>query len=128
MKNNYKIDFAANNVTVTKAFMQKATTNMASDEFTQMKQFREMGLQVIVKKTKRKAPHYATYKQIIAAISRVVDSERYLAEFESVRIASLQEPNPYQYVMRWYEETFPNHRAVPQMDENQKIINYTDVA
>ena len=127
MTKNYKINFSAKTVTVSKAFMTKATTDMESVEFKQMQQFISMGFEVLENKISRKNKHCPTYKQITAYISRVIDSDNYLKEFESVRIASLKEANPYQYVMNWFEETFPNHKAIPVMDENNKIINFADV-
>ena len=99
MKKNYKIDFAANTVTVTKTFLHTADTDINSPEFKTLTQLREMGLTIVEKAApRRKNVHHATYKQMLAYISCVTDAARYLAEFEVVRLASLEKPNPYQYV------------------------------
>ena len=129
MTKSYKIDFANNTVTVTKAFLTAAETNINSTEFQNYQQFKQMGLTVITKSVKRKnAPHRATYRQMIAYITCLPDAARYLTEFDTVRQASLKEANPYQYVCEWYDRTFPNRHAIPEMDECGKIINFADVA
>lgn len=122
---NFKIDFAANTVTVTKSFLRTAETDISSTEFDTLMKFREMGLTIIEKPApRRKSNHRATYKQMLAYISCVTDAARYLAEFETVRLASLEKPNPYQYVRDWYDRTFPNRNDIPEMDENGRIINF----
>lgn len=126
---NYKIDFASNTVTVTKAFLTAAETNINSSEFETYQQFKQMGLTIILKSVKHKnAAHRATYKQMLAYIACVTDAARYLTEFDTVRQASRKEANPYQFVCEWYDRTFPNRHAIPEMDESGKIINFADVA
>ena len=126
MKQTYKINFTANTVTVTKTFLRIAQTDITSPEFKTLTQLREMGLTIVEKPApRRKNVHRATYKQMLAYISCVTDAARYLAEFETVRLASLEKPNPYQYVRDWYDRTFPNRNDIPEMDENGKIINFT---
>lgn len=122
---NYKIDFAANTVTVTKTFLRTAQTDITSPEFKTLTQLRKMGLTIVEKPTpRRKSAHRATYAQMKLYISCVTDATRYLAEFETVRLASLEKPNPYQYVCEWYDRTFPNRHDIPEMDENGRIINF----
>ena len=125
MEKNYKINFAANTVTVTKTFLRAAQSDISSIEFKTLAQLREMGLTVIERPTpRRKKTHHATYKQMLTYISCVTDAARYLAEFEVVRLASLEKPNPYQYVCEWYDRTFPNHNDLPEFDDEGKIINF----
>lgn len=122
---NYKIDFAANTVTVTKTFLRTAQTDINSAEFKTLTQLREMGLTIVEKPApRRKSTHMATYKQMKVYISCLADATRYLAEFETVRLASLEKSNPYQHVCEWYEKTFPNHNDLPEFDDNGKIINF----
>ena len=59
-------------------------------------------------------------------ISCLADAEAYLEEFEAVRKLSTGEVNPYRYVLQWYEKRFPNHSAVPEFDDQLKLINTPD--
>jgi len=110
---------------VTKSFLRTAETDITSPEFKTLTQLREMGLTIVEKAApRRKSTHRATYAQMKLYISCVTDAARYLAEFEVVRLASLEKPNPYQYVRDWYDRTFPNRNDIPEMDENGNIINF----
>ena len=124
----YHIDFAANTITVTKAFMKKAD-QLGTPEFKTMMELRALGMEIV----KQAAPkskntvHRATYKQMRTYISCIADADRYLAEFEVVRLASLKDANPYLTVRNWFETTFPNHAGKKEMDEDGKIINFADI-
>lgn len=129
MTKAYKIDFITNTVTVTKAFLTAAETNINSTEFQTYQQFKQMGLTIVPKTIKRtNKTHHATYKQMRAYISCVTDGARYLEELETVRQASCKEANPYQFVCEWFDRTFPNRHAIPELDETGKIVNFADVA
>lgn len=106
----YKIDFKTNTITVTKAFMKKAE-QLNAPEFKTMMELRALGMEIVEKAApKRKnTVHRATYKQMKTFISCITDADRYMAEFEVVRLASLKDANPYETVRNWFETTFPNH-------------------
>lgn len=125
---NYKMDFVSNTVTVTKKFYIAATTNLGSTEFNDLMKFREMGMTVIVKAPAKRSNHRVTYRQMVAYISCLEDAARFLTEFNTVRQASVKEPNPYQHVCDWFDATFPNSHATPIFNEDGKIINFADVA
>ena len=125
---NYHIDFTTNTITVTKAFKKKAD-QLGTPEFKIMMELRALGMEIVEKAApKRKnTVHRATYKQMKTYISCITDADRYLAEFEVVRLASLKDANPYETVRTWFESTFPNHAGKKEMDEEGKIINFADV-
>ena len=127
-KKHYEIKWETRKVIVTRAFVEKAS-QLGTDEFKTMMELQQLGMDIVVKGApKRKGVHRATYNQMRAYISCLEDADRYLAEFEQTRIASLEKPNPYLHVVEWYEKTFPNHNAKPEYDENHYIINYADAA
>lgn len=123
---NYHIDFATNTIIVTKAFMKRAD-QLGTAEFKTMMELRTLGMEIVEKAApKKNNVHRATYKQMKAYIACVADGARYLKEFEIVRRASLKDASPYETVRNWFETTFPNHKALPELDENGKIINFAD--
>lgn len=119
----YNIDWTTKTITVSKAFLTKAGV-MGTKEFDLMMKLNELDMEIVITSGNRKSIHRPTYKSILAYISRCVDGERYLAEFETVRAASLKEANPYLFVMDWYNRTFSNHSGIPEMDEENRIINF----
>ena len=46
------------------------------------------------------------------------NSKELLSRFEQVRQLSLKESNPYQFVLKWFKEQFPNFREVPDFSTN----------
>ncbi len=103
----YNIDFAANCITVTKSF-NTAAGKIGSNAFKTMMTLRELDLPIRVISNPRKQSPHLSYRQMLKHIECMADAEAYKEEFEAVRKASLGEKNPYQYVLRWYEERFPS--------------------
>lgn len=51
------------------------------------------------------------------------DAKPMLEEFEKVREVSTQQQKPYQYVLKWFHEEFPNYSELPEFDENLKVVH-----
>jgi hypothetical protein len=49
-------------------------------------------------------------------------SESYLADFQAIQTVAKGQNNPYQYVRTWFDLTFPNYAALPELDENRRIV------
>ena len=124
MKAPYFIDFARNIIVVTRKF-RDAASQMDTNEYKTMMKLKEHGMPIEVQAAPERKKSAATlsYVKMLKHISCLADAETYRAEFEAVREASLGEVNPYRYVLNWYEKKFPNHAAVPELDENLKVIN-----
>ena len=119
----YKIDYVANTITVSKKFLEQAST-LGGDANDTMEKLRALGMPILLEKTKkRKAPARLTYKKMRHHITCLAESQTYLAQFEAARNASRGETNPYLYMLNWFEATFPNHADVPEFDENLRIVN-----
>ena len=124
MKAPYFIDFARNVIVITRKF-RDAASQMGTKEYETMMKLKEHGMPIEVQAAPERKKRAATlsYAKMPKHISCLADAETYRAEFEAVREASLGEVNPYRYVLNWYEKKFPNHAAVPELDENLKVIN-----
>ena len=124
MKNSqYKIDFISNTIIVTKKFVE-AASRMDTEEYKTMLELRKMGMRI---QTKAAAPRKATrarlsYTKMLNYIACVANSESYLADFQVIQTASKGQSNPYQYVRTWFDLTFPNYAALPELDENRRIV------
>lgn len=124
MKTPYSIDFANEIITITRKFNDAANV-FNSPEYKTMMELRSLGMKIEIKQTpvRRKTTKSLSYSKMLKHISCLADAEAYLAEFEAVKAASKGESNPYRYVLNWYENRFPNHAAIPEFDENYKLIN-----
>lgn len=122
-RKGYEINHITNTITVSKKFLEQAST-LGGDTYDTMEKLRTLGMPILLEKSKkRKAPARLTYKKMLHHINCLADADHYLAEFEAARNASRGEEHPYTYMKNWYESTFPNHASVPEFDENLRIVN-----
>lgn len=118
MKTNYKIDFAANTITLTKAF-EEAAANMESAEYRMLLQLRaDIPNIQIVRKTRR-APKTAnpnrnlTYANMERYMSVFKNAAELEEQFKIVKTMSKGQPNAYNYVKGWFVKQFPDYKALP---------------
>lgn len=121
-KKNYRIDFAANTVTVTKKFLEEAESNITSTAFRDMKALRAMGLTVVVKEMKHTKSKHISYKQMVHYISCVENSEFYMARYAAVKNEAASKKNEqYNRVLKWFIKTFPHFYDMPEFTSDNKI-------
>jgi len=121
-KKNYRIDFAANTVTVTKKFLEEAESNITSTAFRDMKALRAMGLTIVVKEAKRAKSKHISYGQMVHYISCVENSEFYMARFAAVKNEAASKKNEqYNRVLKWFNKTFPHFYDMPEFTSDNKI-------
>ena len=120
-KKNYRIDFAANTVTVTKKFLEEAESNITSTAFRDMKALRAMGLTIVVKEAKRAKSKHISYEQMVHYISCVENSEFYMARFAAVKNEAASKNEQYSRVFKWFKETFPHFYDMPEFTSDNKI-------
>ena len=120
---NYKIDFAANTITISKPFAEKAS-KMGTAEFAMMMELRKLGMNFRVQQPKKhKKPEYQlTYKKMEKYISCLKEAEGYLTMFRQVKETAKGTNNPYLYVQNWFKATFPNYDAIPELTPEFKIV------
>ena len=118
MKNTYKIDFAANTITLTKAF-EEAAANMESAEYRMLLQLRaDFPTMQIIRKTRR-APKTAnpnrnlTYANMERYMSVFKNAAELEEQFKIVKEMSKGQPNAYNYVKGWFVKQFPDYKALP---------------
>lgn len=130
MKRNhtYEINYLNKVVTVTRKFMD-AATQMNNNEFDLLTRFSDMGLHVLVENRKRRPKPQngklplLTYKMMQDYITMLDDAEEMLKEFDSIRKSAKSRKDRYQYVNTWFRTTFPRYDAVPEFDEDYRIVH-----
>ena len=129
MKNSYRINFAANTLTVSKAF-EEAAHDPFSDEYKILQKIRSdfPGL-VISRKTRRPSKKARpnknmSYDNMLKYMSVYENADALLAQFELVRRQSQKAASPYSYVLAWFNKQFPNHKDIlEKSEEKAKIIS-----
>ena len=132
MKNNYRINFAANTLIMSKSF-EEAAHNPYSNEYKILQRIRSDFPGLVIKRKTRRSPKRArpnknlTYDNMIKYMSVYENAAELLSEFNTVRAQSLQATCPYNYVLSWFNERFPQHRepaAAP--DGKPKMVSISD--
>ena len=117
----YKIDYMTNTITLTKKFETEAG-EIGSDAFKAMTVLRGLGMTFVVKESKPRKSNNITFRQMTQYIQLVENSAYYMEQFEMIRIEAACQKNPYQRVLTWFKETFPNFRDLPEFNGENKII------
>ena len=118
MKTNYKIDFAANTITLTKAF-EEAAANMESAEYKMLLKLREDIPNIQIIRKTRRAPKtsnpnrnltYANMERYMSVFKNAAELEE---QFKIVKTMSKGQSNAYNYVKGWFVKQFPDYKALP---------------
>ena len=118
MKTNYKLDLAANTITLTKAF-EEAAANMESAEYKMLLKLREDIPNIQIIRKTRRAPKTAnpnrnlTYANMERYMSVFKNAAELREHFEIVKTMSKGQPNAYNYVKGWFVKQFPDYKALP---------------
>lgn len=124
MTKGYNYDAITNTLTITKGFEKKAAV-LGSEEYNIIKSIRGDYPNVTVQLTepsKKAARKTITFKQIEAYIGIFDDEEKtLLGQFEKVKVLSKVQRSPYKYVMKWFENQFPNYQEQVNFDDQGKM-------
>lgn len=127
---SYEIDMTANVVVVTKKFFE-ASTQLGTDEIKLMKQFRDLGLNIVVetrkprtKKAKKedgKKP-LLTYKMMRAYIAALDVADELMDDFDAICESAKARGDRLSYVNKWFHEQCPNYYNVPTFNDDHKVV------
>ncbi|MDL2287922.1 hypothetical protein LJC32_00895 [Oscillospiraceae bacterium OttesenSCG-928-F05] len=123
----YKINFAANTITITAAF-QAAANDLNTEEYRILKQIQtDYPAMRIVRKTHRspkacnpsKGLTYANMERYIMVYQNAAEL---LEVFEQVKELAAIQPNGYSFVKSWFVKQFPNYNKLPDFTSINKVI------
>ena len=130
---SYEINPATKMVTVTRKFLENAT-QYNSKEFKLMMQFERLGLRVVQQKrtvkprTENSKPRLLTYQMMKDYIAMLDDAEEMKGDFETLCASVKSCPDRLKKVNTWFRKTFPNYDAIPEFDEEYRIVHNPNVA
>lgn len=130
------IHYATKTILITDAFLRAAHVPF-SPEFGELAELRAALPDFEVKVRSRRKPRttpktqnipkFVSYEKIEAYLRLLPDSEKLLANFEAVRAYAACHRNSASIVFKWFNESFPDYRKAPQLDENGKLIAAVNV-
>lgn len=104
---SFEINYATKVATITK----KTTA-------AEKKMLERMGLTLVMKKKQTARP---SYNQIQVFISYLENGLEMMEKFETQRGLSLSEDDPYEFVLNWFNETFPYYGGPYAFNADNKI-------
>ncbi len=125
MKKNhdYEINFTSKTITVTKAFLEKAS-QMNTPAYDTMKELLALNMTIVEREIKRKSPKVPkwSYAEMRNYLMQVENSESWIADFEA-----LQKAVAHGVVWSWFKSNFTpvdakGRRITPKMNSDHKII------
>lgn len=128
MKKNYKIDFTAMTITITKAFSELAQ-DPTSKEFqllitlkSELPTFR-----IVTPAPKTRKTDKITYAKMEKYIKCQMDATILMKRFVDIKELSKATPSPYYFVSEWFNKTFPTYGDLPKFDNHGNIIPEYDL-
>ena len=103
---SFEIDYAAKVATITKK------TTLAEKRMLE-----RMGLKLEMKKEKARPSYY----QIEIFLSYLENGLKMMEEFETIRGVSLSDDESYEFVLNWFNETFPYYGGPYEFNSDHKI-------
>lgn len=125
--NDYKIDFAADTITISKSFALAASDPATAAFHTLSKlQAAYPGMKIIRKThrspSKPNANKGLTYARMECYINLHENAAELLTTFEAVKAIAAAQKNPYLFTRNWFIKQFPNYGTLPEMN-NCKIVS-----
>lgn len=121
----------AEKATTTKEFMD-AASKFGSKEYELLKRFRSecpnCKLIVTNRKKKQNKNYNATYSNMRKYIEKLPDSSKKLLEFEKIRDSACIQISPYNFVLAWFDATYPNARSAFEAEEVKETSKSEDAA
>jgi hypothetical protein len=127
---SYEIDMTKNVVVVTKKFFEEST-QLNTDEFKLLHQFRDLGLAIVVetrkprtkkqKKEDGKKP-LLTYKMMRAYIAALDVADELMDDFDAICESAKARGDRLAYINKWFHEQCPNYYNVPTFNDDHKVV------
>lgn len=125
--NEYKINFTANTITISKSFAL-AASDPSKPEFETLSKLQAAypGMRIVHKThrspSKPNANKGLTYDRMEGYIKLHENAAELLVTFEAVKAIAAKQKNPYLFTKGWFMQQFPNYGKLPEMN-NCKIVS-----
>ena len=126
---NYKIDFAANTMTITKDFAI-AASDPTTPEFEILAKFKAAypGMKIVhktcrpSKSKKARADKGLTYERMERYIRLHENSDELIENFEMVKALAAQQKNSYLFTKNWFMQQFPDYGELPTINHGKIYV------
>ena len=130
------IHYASKTIRITETYLRAARIPF-SNEFNELANLRAALPDFEVKVPSRRKPRatpqtqnipkFVAYEKMEAYLRLLPESEKLLARFEAVKAYAACHRNSASIVFKWFNESFPDYRKAPKLDENGKLVAAVNV-
>lgn len=123
----YKINFTANTITISKSFALAASdpTSAECEKLSKL-QAAYPGMRIVHKThrspSKANANKGLTYERMEGYINLHENAAELLVKFKAVKEIAAKQKNPYRFTKGWFMEQFPDYGKLPAINSNGKIL------
>ena len=123
----YKINFTANTITISKSFAL-AASDPSKPEFETLSKLQAAypGMRIVHKThrspSKANANKGLTYERMEGYINLHENAAELIVTFEAVKKIAAQQKNPYLFTKGWFMQQFPDYGKLPEINNNGKIL------
>ena len=119
----YRFDVFTGTLTLSKAFEKNASIIGSAEQKVLSELMAKYGDALVINRYK---PHKASkglrFAQMEDYIHHTRDGAAMAKQFESVKELSHDQENPYQYVLKWFLDHYPNYSEQPEFDAEGFVI------
>ena len=129
----YKINFTANTVTISKSFALSAS-DPSKPEFETLSKLQAAypGMRIVHKThrspSKANANKGLTYERMERYINLHENAAELLIKFKAVKEIAAKQKNPYLFTKGWFMQQFRDYGKLPDISNNGKILSILPVA
>ncbi len=125
--NNYKINFTANTITISKSFALAASTpNTQEFETLSKLQAAYPGMKIVHRThrspSKANASKGLTYDRMERYINLHENAAELIVTFEKVKAIAAEQKNPYLFTKGWFMKQFPDYGKLPAITDGKLYV------
>lgn len=131
--NEYKINFTANTITISKSFAL-AASDPSKPEFETLSKLQAAypGMRIVHKThrspSKANANKGLTYERMEGYINLHENAAELLDKYKAVKAIAATQKSPYKLIRNWFMKQFPDYGKLPNINSNGKILYVLPVA
>ena len=119
----YRINYREGTISVSERLIKEANRNgIGSTAHTTLEALMKMGMPIVKYRENTTARKGLTYSKMTKYISCCENSEQHMREFVWQREVSKSSENPYQYMVNWFNNSFPKYGEQAELNAEGKVI------
>ena len=119
----YRVNYREGTISISDRLIREANREgVGSAAVNTLKALREMGMPIVKFRENTTVRKGLTYSKMTKYIACCENSEQHMREFVWQREVSKSKDAPYQYMLNWFHNTFPQYNEQAELNADGKVI------